>query len=53
MRVVSNVQQPATSARNEEFLPKGAIAFFAAVLAGFGLIWLAIYLLLVQRHLWL
>jgi hypothetical protein len=38
---------------NEAFFPKGAIAFFAAMLTGFGLIWLGMYLLMVQRKLWL
>ena len=38
---------------NEGFFPKGAIAFFVAMIAGYGVIWLAIYLLLVQRQLWL
>ena len=33
-----------------EFFPKGAIAFFAAMLIGFGLIWLGMYLLLVLRQ---
>jgi len=34
-----------------EFFPKGAIAFFAAMLVGFGLIWLGMYALLVHRQL--
>ncbi len=34
-----------------EFFPKGAIAFFAAMLGGFLLIWLGMYWLLVQRQL--
>jgi hypothetical protein len=36
---------------SEEFFPKGALAFFAAMLIGFGLIWLGMYLLMVQRQL--
>jgi hypothetical protein len=51
--VASNVQLPTTSSSNEEFFCKGAIAFFVAVIAGFGLIWLGVYLLLVRRDLWL
>ena len=34
-----------------EFSPKGAIAFFVAMLVGFGLIWFGMYLLLVHRQL--
>jgi hypothetical protein len=51
--VASKIQQPTENVSNEEFFPKGAIAFFATVIAGYGLIWLGIYLLLVQRQLWL
>jgi hypothetical protein len=51
--MASKIQAPTSAAKQEEFFPKGAIAFFAAVLGGFGLIWLGIYFLLVQRHLWL
>lgn len=32
------------------FFPVGAIAFFLAMIAGYGVIWLGIYLLLVHRH---
>jgi hypothetical protein len=39
------------SPETEQFFPKGAIAFFTAMLIGFGLIWLGMYLLLVQRQL--
>lgn len=51
--MASKAQQPPASASNEEFSPKGAIAFFVLVIAVFGLIWLGIYLLLIQRQLWL
>ena len=34
----------------EEFFPRGAIAFFAVVIASYGLIWLGIYLLLIHRN---
>ena len=37
----------------EEFFPKGAIAFFAAMLGGFGLIWLGMYWLMVKGELWM
>jgi hypothetical protein len=50
MRVPSKIQEQPT-AKREEFFPKGAIAFFGAMLAGFGLIWLGIYFLLVHRQL--
>jgi len=51
--VASKIEQLSSSVTDEVFFPKGAIAFFVAVLAGFALIWLGIYLLLVQRQLWL
>ena len=35
---------------NAEFFPKGAIAFFVAMLLSFGLIWLAMYVLLIHRE---
>lgn len=38
---------------DEEFFPKGAIAFFVTMMAGFGLIWLGMYWMLVHRNLWL
>jgi hypothetical protein len=34
----------------EEFFPRGAIAFFGLVIASYGLIWLAIYFLLIHRQ---
>ena len=34
-----------------EFVPKGAIAFFIAMLVSFGLIWFGMYLLLLYRQL--
>ena len=33
-----------------DFVPKGAIAFFAAMLIGFALIWAGLYALMVQRQ---
>ena len=41
------------TAAKEEFFPKGAIAFFATMLVGFGLIWLGMYWLMVKRELWM
>ena len=42
---------PVPSAQdNAEFFPKGAIAFFVAMLASFGLIWFGMYLLLLYRQ---
>ena len=35
----------------EEFVPRGAIAFFAAMIAFYGVIWLGIYFLLIHRQL--
>ena len=34
-----------------DFFPRGAIAFFAAMIAAYGLIWLGIYSLLLHRQL--
>jgi hypothetical protein len=34
-----------------DFIPRGAITFFALMIAAYGLIWLGIYLLLLHRHL--
>lgn len=39
--------------KNEEFFPKGAIAFFVTMMGGFGVIWLGMYWMLVHRNLWL
>ena len=33
-----------------DFFPKGAIAFFAAMLIGFALIWAGLYVLMVHRE---
>lgn len=51
--MTTTVQRTNDGPAKEEFFPKGAIAFFVAMIAGYGLIWLGIYLLLVQRQLWL
>ncbi|MES2391252.1 MAG: hypothetical protein V4555_06415 [Acidobacteriota bacterium] len=34
----------------EDFFPRGALAFFALMTVGFGLIWLGIYCLLLHRQ---
>ena len=39
-----------TPGKAGEFFPSGAIAFFAVMLAGFGIIWLAMYFLLIHRQ---
>jgi len=44
-----SVSEPAKNPT--DFFPKGAIAFFVAMLAAFGLIWFGMYLLLVHRQL--
>ena len=36
--------------RSEEFVPKGAVAFFAALLVFFSLTWLTFYALLLHRR---
>jgi hypothetical protein len=38
-------------AEGEEFYPKGAIAFFVSMLIGFGIIWGALYMVMVHRAL--
>jgi hypothetical protein len=49
---VETRKEPASkAATTEEFYPKGAIAFFAAMLGAFALIWLGMYVLLVHRQL--
>ena len=35
---------------DQEFFPKGAIAFFAAMLVFFSAIWLLFYALMIYRH---
>jgi hypothetical protein len=34
----------------EEFVPRGAIAFFAVMTAFFAAVWLALYALMIHRH---
>ena len=34
----------------KEFFPKGAIAFFAAMLVFFAAVWLIFYALMISRH---
>ena len=36
--------------KDGEFYPRGAIAFFAAMIAFFAAIWLALYALMIHRH---
>jgi hypothetical protein len=36
--------------KGEEFVPRGAIAFFAAMTALFAVVWLAVYALMIHRH---
>jgi len=40
----------ASKPTEREFFPRGAIAFFAAMIAAYGFIWLAIYFLLLHRQ---
>ena len=44
--VSNNNSEPAEG----EFFPRGAIAFFTVMIAAYGLIWLAIYFLLLHRQ---
>jgi hypothetical protein len=48
MRVVSN-EKEIVAESNDEFFPKGAIAFFITMLVGFAFIWLAMYVVMVHR----
>jgi hypothetical protein len=34
----------------EQFVPRGAIAFFAAMTVFFAAVWLALYALMIHRH---
>jgi len=36
--------------QDRAFVPRGAIAFFAAMLVFFSLVWLFFYVLLIRRH---
>ena len=36
--------------QEEEFHPRGAVAFFAVMLACFAVIWLLFYALMIHRH---
>jgi hypothetical protein len=36
--------------KQEEFFPRGAIAFFAAMLVFFSAVWLFFYVLMIRRH---
>jgi hypothetical protein len=40
-----------TKKPNDQFVPKGALAFFVLMLLGFGLIWLGMYWLTLHRQL--
>jgi hypothetical protein len=47
---VESKKEEGSFTSGEDFFPKGAIAFFAVMLIGFGLIWLGMYLLMVHRQ---
>jgi len=36
--------------KEQEFFPRGAIAFFAAMLAFFSAVWVLFYALMIHRH---
>jgi hypothetical protein len=46
---VPSKEQETVARSNDEFFPKGAIAFFVTMLFGFALIWLGMYVLMVHR----
>lgn len=48
---MDNRKTDETHVENQEFYPKGAIAFFVTMLGAFSLIWLGMYALLVHRQL--
>ncbi|HTO96707.1 MAG TPA: hypothetical protein VMK66_06650 [Myxococcales bacterium] len=41
---------PEPSRTEPEFFPRGAIAFFAALLVFFAAVWLLLYALMIHRH---
>ena len=47
---LEEVTSTSSGAEAKEFFPKGAIAFFGILLGAFGLIWLGLYLLVLQRQ---
>jgi len=46
----SHLHDAAGLTEPEEFFPKGAIAFFVSLMAGFALIWGGIYLMMLHRQ---
>jgi hypothetical protein len=41
---------PGPPDKEQEFFPKGAVAFFAAMLVFFSAVWLGFYALMIHRH---
>jgi len=41
---------PDSPAKEQEFFPSGAVAFFAAMLVLFSVVWLIFYALMIHRH---
>lgn len=41
---------PAPPDKEQDFFPRGAVAFFAAMLVLFSAVWLAFYALMIHRH---
>lgn len=41
---------PGPADKQEEFFPRGAVAFFVAMLVFFSAVWLAFYALMIHRH---
>ena len=39
-----------TRSKEAEFFPRGAIAFFALMVAFFAVVWMFFYLLMIHRH---
>ena len=48
VKIVTNVADEA--GKQQEFFPRGAVAFFAAMLVFFSAVWLFFYALMIRRH---
>ena len=47
---IERASSKSTETEEKEFIPRGAIAFFSLMLGAFGLIWLGLYFLVLQRQ---
>jgi hypothetical protein len=48
--VIVSSQEKAEASTQPEFVPKGAVAFFAGLIIGFAIIWGGVYMLMVHRQ---